>query len=229
VRSGLRKEGHTLPALKQKLHVKLGTKAAAAMKMIYYNPRVSSSKIHALLAKEGVFLNYLTVAAIKSRMKRVFGSEIDFSFKPEPVHLTAAQKKMIPDFKIIIGWALYKKILPSLNWPRSKSIEFEEFVNGHIMNMIKNYRPDHSKITTYVLQKARFLLKDFIRASLMSGTGLSRPEVNRLIRIIRERHAGKSFAQIAGVEKVPKTEIDELWRAYSEFLKTDRRQQSFEK
>ena len=236
-RSNLRKQGHLLPffglgSSGASNYVKLGTKSARATKAIYNNPRKSPEQIRVILAGEGVKVSVTTINDIRARMKNVFW-EIDFSKEPKPIRLTAEQKRLLenPKLNTWIDTILHVVIFPSKNWPKSLQIEFKQYVNGALPRIVAGYKPGKSSFKTYLNTKIKFLVRDFVREGLQHGLGLKQREVRLLIQIMREKSLivvkagakGETNAEIAKKLKCSEKEVDELWKAYQEFNKMQRR------
>ncbi len=226
IRYELRKEGHDLPNWSELsrqskgTHIKLGTKSPAVMKAIYNNSRASLKEIRELLDKKGVKARIDYISSVRSKMRRWFGNELDFSRKPKLIQLTAGQQAMIPKFQSIIKKALYGTIYPSLNWPSERHKECDEFVNGQILQLIENYDKTRSNVSTYIYKKTRFLVKEFIRQNIAANLGISLTEAKLLVRIIREKSQGlKDNTEIAKKVGCSQTEVTALWRAYQDYLR----------
>lgn len=252
VRNRLKNEGHKMPSWVGKeqvgrIHVILGSNSAAIMQALYQNPRAKPEQIVKTLAEKGIKCKRGDVNCVRSKMKNWFWQkietkaawadrwkqEIDFSIKPEPIKLTKEQQKKIPEAKRIVRWYLFNKVFPSRNWRREAKKEFREFVEAHILEIVKNHDKKKLALFNYIAMKIRFLLKEHVREELVQKMGITREEARLLIKIIREDAQGnKEPVKIAKKisspkQRISKQEVRELWKAYNDFRR--QRQRSIQK
>ncbi len=209
--------------LRRVQHVKLGSSEEAIWKEIYEHPRDSVESHKKRLAEKDVTASLTRISKIKTRMRHYF-SEKDFSKKPKPIHLTAAQMEMIPRFKRLVEPAIFFKNRSRIDWESETKNAFRKFVLARIPNMVVKYEKERAGLETFVDREIGFLMRQFVRESIMHGMGINRPDTDLVVKIYREKERGlKNNAEIAKKLGCKKSEVDLLWDRYQAYLRIEGR------